>query len=299
MKPHLHLMLAAALAVALPAARAANREVQSTYINSGQPTIDGSVASGEWANAGSLSFDHGRLLVFHDDTTLYLLIDVTDDTQDDQLVGGTGDFFWLDFDVDLDGRITANLDVSYAEATGSGALGISTYTAPHTITALKSTGATMGRGFGGTDASSTPHRFWELSLPLSEISQGAPLKVRLALRVYSINPGFDERMPASMGGDFNDAVDVIFKPDCNNNNVEDSADISGGTSQDCNGNGVPDECENDTDGDGIIDDCDPTPGWLPLFSACGCGTPFATTLCVIGLLFFGSGRWRSRHPRRR
>jgi len=46
--------------------------------------------------------------------------------------------------------------------------------------------------------------------------------------------------------------------DCNGNQVDDSVDIANGTSQDCNANGVPDECEltgNDCNSDGIPDDC--------------------------------------------
>ena len=31
--------------------------------------------------------------------------------------------------------------------------------------------------------------------------------------------------------------------DCNHNGIDDAVDISSGTSQDTNGNGVPDECE--------------------------------------------------------
>ena len=44
--------------------------------------------------------------------------------------------------------------------------------------------------------------------------------------------------------------------DCNCNETTDSVDIFNGTSMDCNGGGVPDECEFDCDGDGVIDDCD-------------------------------------------
>jgi hypothetical protein len=40
--------------------------------------------------------------------------------------------------------------------------------------------------------------------------------------------------------------------DCNLNGVPDTDDISGGTSQDANGNGVPDECE-DCNGNGVLD----------------------------------------------
>ena len=44
-------------------------------------------------------------------------------------------------------------------------------------------------------------------------------------------------------------------PDCNENDVPDDLELSGGTSRDCNGNGTPDECETidaadfDVDGD--------------------------------------------------
>ncbi len=47
--------------------------------------------------------------------------------------------------------------------------------------------------------------------------------------------------------------------DCNENDMEDADDIADGTSEDCNANTVPDECELDTDADGLIDACDNCP----------------------------------------
>lgn len=44
--------------------------------------------------------------------------------------------------------------------------------------------------------------------------------------------------------------------DCNNNGIEDAADIASGASRDCNNNGVPDECDIDANGNGIPDDCE-------------------------------------------
>jgi hypothetical protein len=44
--------------------------------------------------------------------------------------------------------------------------------------------------------------------------------------------------------------------DCNGNLIDDMLDIQNGTSQDCNQNGIPDECEPDCDRDGIPDDCE-------------------------------------------
>jgi len=44
--------------------------------------------------------------------------------------------------------------------------------------------------------------------------------------------------------------------DCNLNGVADECDIAGGGSADCNGDGVPDECQPDCNGNGQPDDCD-------------------------------------------
>jgi hypothetical protein len=48
--------------------------------------------------------------------------------------------------------------------------------------------------------------------------------------------------------------------DCNENQIPDDQDIAEGTSQDCNTNGVPDECEEDCNETGVPDDCDITTG---------------------------------------
>jgi len=60
---------------------------------------------------------------------------------------------------------------------------------------------------------------------------------------------------------FNGEQDAYFLKipptiDCNDNGVLDAEDFSQGTSPDCAGNGVPDECEPDFDADGIVDSCD-------------------------------------------
>ena len=44
--------------------------------------------------------------------------------------------------------------------------------------------------------------------------------------------------------------------DSNGNGVSDDMDISSGSSSDCNGNNIPDECEADCNSNGIPDDCD-------------------------------------------
>ncbi|MCH7700645.1 MAG: hypothetical protein IID37_03050, partial [Planctomycetes bacterium] len=46
------------------------------------------------------------------------------------------------------------------------------------------------------------------------------------------------------------------EPDCNTNGVADSCDIAQGTSEDCTGDGIPDECEPDCNENGMADSCD-------------------------------------------
>jgi len=61
--------------------------------------------------------------------------------------------------------------------------------------------------------------------------------------------------------------------DCNDNGENDALDITEGTSNDCNENMVPDECEEDTDHDGVIDGCESCPDDPDKLEpgACGCG----------------------------
>jgi M6 family metalloprotease-like protein len=47
--------------------------------------------------------------------------------------------------------------------------------------------------------------------------------------------------------------------DCNGNGTPDECDIAAGISEDCNLDGIPDSCQLDSDGDGLIDDCDNCP----------------------------------------
>lgn len=69
---------------------------------------------------------------------------------------------------------------------------------------------------------------------------------------------------------------VTYSPpiaDCNGNSIADAQDISGGTSSDCDNNGVPDECQPNSDGDAAIDACDgcPNDAGKILPGICGCG----------------------------
>jgi hypothetical protein len=60
--------------------------------------------------------------------------------------------------------------------------------------------------------------------------------------------------------------------DCNLNGVDDAQDLTNG-SEDCNGNSVPDECELDSDNDGVINGCDQCPGDDDTLDGNANGTP--------------------------
>lgn len=82
------------------------------------------------------------------------------------------------------------------------------------------------------------------------------------------DPGYDEMF----GWGFVNAFAAI-EFDCNDNGIADELDIANGTSTDCNGNKIPDDCEVDSDDDGLIDACDDCPFDPDKIApgACGCG----------------------------
>jgi Transglutaminase-like superfamily/Transglutaminase family len=56
--------------------------------------------------------------------------------------------------------------------------------------------------------------------------------------------------------DLSTSIIIEAFADCNDNRVPDSDDITSGTSNDCNSDTVPDECQMDCNDNGILDDCD-------------------------------------------
>ena len=53
---------------------------------------------------------------------------------------------------------------------------------------------------------------------------------------------------------------IVAYSDCNGNDISDEVDIAQGTSQDCNENMIPDECDPDCNDSGIPDDCETRDG---------------------------------------
>ncbi len=66
-------------------------------------------------------------------------------------------------------------------------------------------------------------------------------------------------LPDQFGGGVQCFLSAGTSGDCNGNGVPDECDIANSTSEDCNGNGIPDECEMDCNNNNVPDDCDVDP----------------------------------------
>ncbi len=108
-----------------------------------------------------------------------------------------------------------------------------------------------------------------------------------------------ENVGGQIGTDYDILTCRFAFPDCNANGIGDGRDIADATSADCNANGIPDSCEADSDGDGIIDACAsvmPPPG-AQLSPACGTCAP--GIFPAIGLAMASGLLGRLRHLSRR
>jgi hypothetical protein len=106
-----------------------------------------------------------------------------------------------------------------------------------------------------TDAGET----WSAGLPVSpsfNSTVGFPQQNKMGdyIQIRSETEGGAVAYAAT----FNGEQDVWFLRvgDCNANGAHDSLDVDGGTSEDCNDNGIPDECEPDCNDNGVADGCD-------------------------------------------
>lgn len=159
----------------------------------GSVSVSGTLAGSEWAGAGNLPIPNGVVRVKNDDKYLFLLLDMSGDTGNSP---GTGDYFWVSFDVNQNGAITPRLDVNYGTyPTLPIRLARQYYLGPGTWTGIlaEASSSTCAQGFGPSPASAAPHRLWELRIRLSEIgvpslATTSPPVVRFGLRVASSSP---------------------------------------------------------------------------------------------------------------
>jgi hypothetical protein len=180
------------------------------------PTIDGIVSPGEWDAAlrYPMYLLKGQVLVQNDNHYLYLLVDLTGDTNDD---GPEGDYFWLTFDVGSDKKITPYEDINYGCRQGSYNFGLQYYLGPGEWTGLFETISSLGVGFGPSQIFQN-HRIWEFAISLEEIKvnpedwladPAAITPIRSGLKTYSQNPSFDDDYPLNFMNDFSNLIEIF------------------------------------------------------------------------------------------
>lgn len=175
------------------------------------PVIDGIVSLGEWDKAVAIPLTHSWILVRNDAVNLHILIDVVSDNYEDTSISSSTwpDYFLLSFDVNIDGKITPNVDVNYVGWRANLRLDRQYYLGPDWTGILL--GDTAGRlvgGFGSSVNSKTPHLIWELVIPLSEIGAKPNGKVMIGLRTYSQTPYFTDDNPIGFSISFSNLMEI-------------------------------------------------------------------------------------------
>jgi hypothetical protein len=139
-----------------------------------------------------------RIYFMNDQKFLYLLVDVPDSTgnvSDSRVTQSYGDGMAVCVDLDRDGKKTPMVDFKYTWLMGQQTarawpISDSGWTGGYTNTTSK-----IVWGFGPTPASSTPHRFFEVKLNLTEMRANPGDKIRLAFLTKSVTPSFIDRYP--------------------------------------------------------------------------------------------------------
>ena len=172
--------------------------------------IDGIFQAQEWKAIGQrFKLQNGWVAFLNDDSTLYLMINLTQDYGDDspKRTAPWGDFISLSFDVDRNRSITPNVDVAYGLYPGSYRAGIQYYLRAGARTGLQPTRSKVAAGFSGAYSRSL-HRFWEVAIPLSEIKAEPGQSVRMGIHTHSELPRFNDYHPSSMNRDFSELIEV-------------------------------------------------------------------------------------------
>lgn len=169
------------------------------------PKIDGLVSSGEWDGAAVYNLGHGSLLCLNDAANLYLLLDLTGDSE-----GDAKDCFWLSFDVNNDQAITAGVDVLYGSYADGGSCGRSYYAGSGATGGLASTFSQFKAGFGPSPRSLASHRIWEIAISLAEIKAFPNGLAGIGVRASSVVPDFTDELPKNFHYDFSHLVKVVL-----------------------------------------------------------------------------------------
>jgi len=80
--------------------------------------------------------------------------------------------------------------------------------------------------------------------------------VAVSGEIVVVGSAYDDDNGTDSGSAYIYPSPFVYSEDCNANGVPDECDIEDGTSNDVNGNGIPDECEVDCNGNGVPDHWD-------------------------------------------
>jgi hypothetical protein len=149
--------------------------------------MDGVFDPQEWSGLQPVGpLPVGSVSFANDTDTLYLLLDITEDTGDDPLPGdNTNDAFALTLDVNGNNELEPGLDVWYLLDKQTRQLVVAT---DFTGTNSQFSGGRAVPGFGATPNARTPHRFWECEIPLSELNVEAGQAMGIGVQVVSSQP---------------------------------------------------------------------------------------------------------------
>jgi len=184
-------------------------EIRSTWAET-LPVIDGIVSAGEWDGAENLSLydtigiERGSIHVKNDDTALYVLLDITGDTNAG--ANPEDDYAGIAFDINLDGFKIPYVDIKYATASGTENLGIQQVLSENGWTGVQTTSSLYQEGFSATFSSATPHKFYEYKLLFDEINIDYEdvlanpeqlFHARISVKVESAAPDFIIHYPSN------------------------------------------------------------------------------------------------------
>lgn len=164
-----------------------------------------------WQQArDAIRLDNGWLFARNDSERLYLLIDLTGDTVDDQpkRAAPWGDFVSVAFDVDLNGGISADKDLQYSLYPGSHRLGRQYYKGPAKFSGLQLTQARLAAGFTGSPVLQRKHRIWEFSIPLKEVEAHPGGRVMVGVSTHSERPKFSDKLPSGYLQDLKGLIEI-------------------------------------------------------------------------------------------
>jgi len=178
------------------------------------PVIDGVVNDNEWDHVDAFDIGVGYIRVQNDASYLYILVDVTEDTVNDQPSSGgsdvlpvLGDMFSLEFDIDRDLARSIE-DLIFTVIPGTFTLGIGNIVGGTILTPTYK--SRLGVGFGSSPSSSNPHRFWEVAICMPEIGIHPNELVRMGVGIYSDNPSLLVNFPSDMGTNYTNLLEVAL-----------------------------------------------------------------------------------------